>query len=295
LFQSPCPPQISQQLLHQLKTRRYALLRPSEEGRETVLQARGKAEEFFDLSFEEKKKSELPTVKDDIFERKRNRGYVPHSTQEYYKMRVIDTPSNYPNNPEGIAEAYMKGIEYMHNVVKTSLNIVADGESGEKWILSDTMNTMQEFLLEGSAISTLRYFDQTKPRWQEIGGTEADAEEKGEERQYTPEKMKHDDIDVDFDSDHIALDAHYDTGVFTLILIGEIPGLQIWDPVAKQWLEMEKLGQLHDLVLIMGRKIELLVERGVPLKPTYHRVCINKSIRRHSILFFYDLLTSNDD
>ena len=65
--------------------------------------------------------------------------------------------------------------------------------------------------------------------------------------------------------------------------------------ISKQWLEMEKLGQLHDLVLIMGRKIELLTEKDVPLLPTYHRVCIDRTVRRHSILFFYDLLTSNDD
>ncbi len=52
----------------------------------------------------------------------------------------------------------------------------------------------------------------------------------------------------------------------------EVSGLQVFDQFHKKFLNVEELGKVGDLVLIMGRKIELLLTKDVKLEPTLHRV-----------------------
>jgi len=93
---------------------------------------------------------------------------------------------------------------------------------------------------------------------------------------------------------HSPCDEHFDTGVLTLILVSEVPGLEILDQKSGKWLEIERLGTPGDVVVIMGRKVEMLFAKEANLKPTFHRVRIPKNIVRHSILFFCDLPSGPD-
>ena len=117
-------------------------------------------------------------------------------------------------------------------------------------------------------------------------------------------------IDGEVEEDHEPLGEHVDTGIMTLIrlrysthssplfpllssphlslpcpliisiplilspnlLHSEVQGLVVFDQLHKKFLNVEELGQVGDLVLIMGRKIEFLLEKGAKLTPTLHKV-----------------------
>lgn len=76
--------------------------------------------------------------------------------------------------------------------------------------------------------------------------------------------------------------------------ISEVQGLQVLDQLHNKYLNLEEVGQVGDLVLIMGRKIEFLLSEGAKLTPTLHKVVIPKNRERFSILFFMDLPGGKD-
>ena len=89
---------------------------------------------------------------------------------------------------------------------------------------------------------------------------------------------------------------HYDTGVMTLIRLSDVAGLEVFDEIGKEgWIEVEKEGREGDMVLIMGRKIELLTHKQANLHPSFHRVVLPPNTQRYSILFFFDLPSGKDD
>ena len=67
---------------------------------------------------------------------------------------------------------------------------------------------------------------------------------------------------------------HTDTGILTLIICSDVPGLQVWDIHNNKWLEVEKLfNPGEDMFVIMGRKMELFALQSPPvLCSTTHRV-----------------------
>jgi len=80
----------------------------------------------------------------------------------------------------------------------------------------------------------------------------------------------------------------------TLIRISEVPGLVVFDQLHKKYMNLEELGQVGDLVLIIGRKLELLLHKSAKIEPTLHKVVIQKNKERFSILFFMDLPGGKD-
>jgi hypothetical protein len=141
---------------------------------------------------------------------------------------------------------------------------IEDDKTGKRWMNISTFKPIRDFLPEGSSMSVIRYSEKIE--------TASDKE-----------------LET-----HIPCDAHYDTGIVTFILISEVPGLEVVDQVTKKWIPLEKLGRPGDLVLILGRKVQMLFNPNAKLNPTFHQVQIPKSVRRHSILFFCDIPAGPD-
>eukprot|EP01113_Clastostelium_recurvatum_P033590 TRINITY_DN4458_c0_g1_i1.p1 TRINITY_DN4458_c0_g1~~TRINITY_DN4458_c0_g1_i1.p1 ORF type:complete len:153 (+),score=8.94 TRINITY_DN4458_c0_g1_i1:224-682(+) len=99
-------------------------------------------------------------------------------------------------------------------------------------------------------------------------------------------------------------DSHTDTGILTFIVCSRVPGLEIWDSHHNVWLNVErdiiKYKEENDLALdhhhhrhiimcIMGEKIGMFTGASADqLRPTRHRVVVDHSISRTSLLYFMD-------
>jgi isopenicillin N synthase-like dioxygenase len=276
----------------------FAVLRDSPENVEMVRECRSKVSEFFHLPMEEKKKYEI-FVEDDIRGKRRvNRGYLSYQHKEFLKIRLNDPQESYPT-VEGLHHAFSSAMNHMHDIVHSALRKVSIGsqevfaDSDGPWIKPDFLETAKEFLIGGSSLSVIRYYNMMNIPAESI--IEEKVSDPSYEDSMAPKSVE-DDVGGSAGASHIPCGEHYDTGIFTLILLSEIPGLQVENRETKEWIPIEKVGQTGDFALIMGRKIDLLkAHRDLPLKPTFHRVEKSNDIERQSILFFYDLQTSPHD
>lgn len=184
-------------------------------------------------------------------------------------MRLVDPKEAYPDEPKDLYDHFSRSLDRMHNLARSTLMHIAAGlpdgdgkEQEHRWITQSSLDACMEFMEPGSSVSVIRYF-----------ASESDAP-----------------------ALHCPCDEHYDTGVLTVILLSEVPGLQVEnrhkpDWVTQEWIPVEEVGRPGDFVVIMGRKIEILCERDCGLTPTFHRVQLRQDVMRHSILFFYDMQT----
>jgi isopenicillin N synthase-like dioxygenase len=87
------------------------------------------------------------------------------------------------------------------------------------------------------------------------------------------------------------LTKYLDTGILTLIICSDVPGLQVWDLQNKEWLEVEKLViPKEDMFVIMGRKMQFFsATTPSPFMPTTHRVALPLNTERSSLLYFQDV------
>ena len=277
----------------------FAVLRDTPENVEMVRECRRKVADFFHLPMEEKKKYEI-FVEDDIRGKRRvNRGYLSYQHKEFLKIRLDDPQETYPASVEGLHPAFSSAMNHMHDIVRSALHKVGIGsseaynESEGRWISEDFFTTAKDFLVGGSSLSVIRYYNMMNIPPESVLG-EKESEEK--EPSYDAPKDVEDVYGVAAGDRHIPCSEHYDTGIFTLILLSEIPGLQVENRETKEWIPIEKVGQPGDFALIMGRKIDLIKRpKDLPLTPTFHRVEKANDVERQSILFFYDLQTSPHD
>mmetsp|Transcript_8844 Transcript_8844/g.10925 ORF Transcript_8844/g.10925 Transcript_8844/m.10925 type:complete len:157 (-) Transcript_8844:16-486(-) len=91
---------------------------------------------------------------------------------------------------------------------------------------------------------------------------------------------------------------HKDTGIFTLIMTSNVPGLDVYDNKLQAWIPLETLIQQHRdppnteiMVLLMGHKAPLFL--GAKCQPTLHRVTVKKAVERPSFLYFMDTAKIN--
>jgi isopenicillin N synthase-like dioxygenase len=239
----------------------FVVLRDDDEGVNKIRDCRAQVSQFFDSPKEEKLKHEV-FVESVAGKRRVNRGYIPQDQKEFFKMRLIDGEEAFPAQ-KGLFRSFSAAMNHMHDVARCSFEKLALGPGdGQRWVTDDTLENTGPFRERGSSLSVIRYFDMSQKREEE---------------------------------EHVPCDAHYDTGILTMILLSEVPGLQVENRETKEWIPIEKVGRPGDFALIMGRKIDLLAKKEVGLQPTYHRVQIPSNVVRHSILFFYDLQTSPHD
>jgi len=137
--------------------------------------------------------------------------------------------------------------------------------------------------LSKSSLSYIHYFPMTE-------SSADDSQNNSNWEEYKDEKGKEKDKWIE-DGFTYPSKTHTDTGILTLIICAEVPGLQVWDSVNKKWLEVEKLvTPREDLFVIMGRKCELFsTVKESPFKATTHRVALPLNTERNSLLYFVDV------
>jgi len=251
-------------VVESLQQRGYCIIRPNKTTIDQLLSMRDNVASFFDLSEEEKKKYMPPASTDPLLKGRRpNRGYCTGKSKEYLKIRLRDESSAYPQQPAELESAFRDAMnslwELTHAAFLQIANTTIDG-TDKPWMDKKTVDNLTPFFPEGSSVSVIKYH----------------AEDSSSEIDHTP------------------LDEHVDTGIVTLIRVGDVPGLHVFDQQRQEWLEIEKIAPINDLLLIMGRKMELLLDRSVKLVPTLHRVVIPKNKERYSMLFFMDVPTGKD-
>lgn len=245
-----------------LRERGYCVIDPGDQTAGLVQSCKDSVAEFFSLPLEDKVAFEMPVSTDPLLRGRRpNRGYIRGKGKEYLKIRLIDESKSYPKDPPALEENFRTGMDAMRDIAFNALYGLGTVEVGGNTCLDVVaVDKIKSFFPEGSSVSVIKYF----------------VEDEGTEE------------------DHVPLGEHVDTGVMTLIRISEVPGLQIFDQLHQKFLNVEELGEVGSLVLILGRKIELLLSRSVKLEPTLHKVVIPKNKERFSILFFMDLPGGKD-
>lgn len=255
------------QILDSLRERGYCVIRPETETADLVKSCKESVADFFLLPLEDKKVFESPENPDPLLKgRRANRGFVQGKSKEYLKIRMIDKETSYPTSPTDLQDKFSRSMKAMSEISINALYALGDVPVDESntdnngWLDIKATDNVKSFIPEGSSVSVIKYFQ----------------------------------IDGDTEDDHEPLGEHVDTGIMTLIRVSEVQGLQVYDQLHKKYLNVEEIGQVGDMVLIMGRKIEFLLHKDVKLTPTVHRVIIPKNKERFSILFFMDLPGGKD-
>jgi len=208
---------------------------------------------FGEQDFEEKEKLEK---KHELWSnRKANKGYIHvKDVKEYLKLSLVE--EEYPTHPDTLKPAFDKVFSSLNEIAKRGLGVLSTYKvDGTPYIKEDIYAHLQRKVDEKSSISLIHYFA---------------AAEDG-----TPSNE------------------HVDTGLLTLIICAQVPGLQVKDRLTEQWLEVEKMVTPGvDMFIIMGKKMELLanVHNENPLfKATFHQVALPNGTERSSLLFFLDV------
>jgi len=251
-----------QELGECLEQRGYCLIHPNQETIDVLLKAKEDVTVFFDSPDEGKKAFIAPPNTDPLLMGKReNRGYMLESTNEYLKIRMPDASSRYPQTPQSLESSFRASMNHLLKIglsVCQSIAKLPIRNSNKTWIDPNSLGILERFLPIGSSFSVMRYWIA-------------------------------DDHDV---REHEPVDEHVDTNVLTLIRIGETPGLRIYDQLYGRWVELEKMAQKNDLVLLIGSKIHIFGDHSMPLTPIKHKVIIPKNKERYSILFCLDVPTA---
>eukprot|EP01012_Entosiphon_sulcatum_P021083 TRINITY_DN2587_c0_g1_i1.p1 TRINITY_DN2587_c0_g1~~TRINITY_DN2587_c0_g1_i1.p1 ORF type:complete len:321 (-),score=44.57 TRINITY_DN2587_c0_g1_i1:7-945(-) len=284
-------PRARKELCESFQEHGYAVLKPERSTVTTINRARMAAAGFLAKPQDFKRQWELEADSDVTGPRRRNRGFVPGTDREYFKVRMIDKDESYP---PGLQQPLGAAMEWMYKLLWTCFLQLAQGpvptapsltdkfppiknysmeelkqistpkrvdvnEDTTRWAPQSTVAVMYPFVPEGSSISIIRYFNQGK-------------------------------------SGHQSCEEHHDTGLLTCVMAGEVPGLEIYDDKFKEWVEVEALCPPGDLLLMPGRKLELFAclapERA--LRSAFHRVSMPANLERHSILFFMDVPAGPD-
>jgi len=252
------------ELVASLQQRGYCIIRPTNATVQQLLGMKDSCASFFSLPADEKEKYTPPASTDPLLKGRRpNRGFCKGKSKEYLKIRLIDKSQAYPQQPAELEHNFRTAMNELwditHGAFKSLASTTIKG-TNKTWMDPKTVANLTPFFPEGSSVSVIKYFAE----------------------------------DSDSETDHTPLEEHVDTGVMTLIRVGEVPGLHVFDQLRKEWVEVEKVAALNDLLLIMGRKMELLLDGSVKLVPTLHRVVIPKNKERYSMLFFMDVPTGKD-
>lgn len=261
------------QLEQSLSTRSYATFSLTDESKiQSLHHLIRNANTFFGEEQEEKNK---------LISDEGNVGYVKTSTREFLKLRNLDIDRLKENESSDIdtdnASLSLQilediGWKCFKGLNRTSENIISDEE----------LIDLKECLEERASLSIVHYFPARK----------------SESDDYIREMPKAKDICGHTESSFETCSQHKDTGIFTLILTSNVPGLEVYDTLLKCWIPLEKLIQNHRdspkkeiMVLMMGHKAPLFL--GNQYEPTLHRVSVEKDVERPSFLYFMDTAKIN--
>jgi len=185
---------------------------------------------------------------------KLNLGYVlVPGVREYLKLRKSDTENLWPTSPPNLKDHW---ISVLNDLKDISWNIFKSlSDYGPKTKLSDPEleSAIAAFVDSKSSISLIHYFPVTEEN-----------------------------------KSNCVCGVHEDTGLVTLGVRSDVPGLIVFDRVKKDWIEIEKYVEPGDVVAFLGQKVPLFSGSDI-WKATTHKVEVPLNTERNACVFLLDV------
>jgi len=142
--------------------------------------------------------------------------------------------------------------------------------STQAFMEAQLAKTTLERIEKASSLSFIRYHPRVEPEARNASEASTPTSAGDEDGQNVPSKT------------------HTDTGLITLILCNDVPGLQVKPHQGDEFLNVEELYAPHDhLFIIIGQKMSLFaLNSPSAFQPTVHKVSIPYRVQRHSLLYF---------
>jgi len=228
---------------------------------------------------EEKEKSRAPQPE---ISRRPNRWYIPGPRHEYLKMRINDEPNSYPQNPENLHSAFRDAQDQLMKLASSTLKAIARGSipnSNNTGEISETGKSEEESILEdGSSSQWIEPIlaEQSLKRAHDISSLVT--------MHYYPANQIESDqiISIEDEKKHQPLREHCDTGMVTLLVVGETEGLEVKDQDSQRWFCAESELRRGDILLIIGKALRRMIDPRIPISPTLHRVRMHRDLHRFS-------------
>jgi len=218
---------------------------------------------------------------DELFKelgRKPNIGYVlTPQKKEYLKFKEKTNRSMFPSNTiyEHFQTLFTTWREIGEKAIETlCTEVVVDPKTKQSATLieADELENLKKFGRLHSSISLIRYFSKLA----EAGDVEAEA------KLSEDEKLCNRTVEI-------PLGKHVDTGVITLILSSDVPGLQMLDRRSNQYFFCEKaFPDPKYMFVIAGRKMEMFSWKK-KIHPTWHFVQVPTDTVRYSTMYFMEI------
>ncbi|KAL6051416.1 hypothetical protein QOT17_019237 [Balamuthia mandrillaris] len=244
-----------QKLCELLSQRGYCLLscRGDQQLHACLLELVQKRESFFAL--EQEQKDSLKVF--DEMGVGLNNGYVDvKPRREYLKLRLCDPAEWWPTGMEGFEEAFRASLEAMHQIAWRCFLTVANSQqaNGKPLMRSTDIEAVAEFTKEKSSISLIHYYKQGEQHVDEQGKKDESEEEEGkgkhkEAENGDKEEEANGSSKEASDKKEDVCSLHTDTGLLTIGVSSDVPGLQIYDKKEHAWMQVESCCQPLDLVL----------------------------------------------
>jgi len=255
----------------------YAVIRLNEESENLLREYENMSREFFELDMKTKEEfrgKEKDPLLAEIGPRP-NIGYIHTKPKEYLKLRGTDPIESVPEKPDGFRDSFKRTAEFFATLGDKCLLYVGTcpTSDGKNYMKDDVLKSARSLSLDGSSISSIRYFKQTD-------GPEAASVN-------VPDEYGNTNAEGD---EGLRLGIHADTGLLTFIRCACVPGLQIENRVTKEYFTAEeKFEPEKHLFCISGRKLHMMSAGDEKIFiPTLHRVLFDPTVERNSLLYFMD-------
>eukprot|EP01119_Soliformovum_irregulare_P023477 TRINITY_DN8196_c0_g1_i2.p1 TRINITY_DN8196_c0_g1~~TRINITY_DN8196_c0_g1_i2.p1 ORF type:complete len:175 (-),score=35.49 TRINITY_DN8196_c0_g1_i2:26-550(-) len=173
----------------------------------------------------------------------------------------------------------------MDDIGKACLDCLANHQANGTPFMKPELYASVKGQLSRSSLSLIRYFPVG-----EVDATPDDQKNNSNADEYVEEADAEKDLVKDVAYTYPSK-THTDTGILTLIICADVPGLQVWDIQSNRWIEVEKVFNPHtDMFVIMGRKMQFFsAQESSIFKATTHRVALPLNTERTSLLYFVDV------
>jgi len=180
-----------------------------------------------------------------------NIGYVKGgNSREYIMVRISDGEDVWPKYPPLLSRNLKDVYSILHEIAWNVFDAVAHyGGPDNKLSDPETLGPVKELVATHSSIGLIHYFKNEEP---------------------------------------CVCKPHEDTGLITIGVRPEIPGLTIWDRLKNDWVEVEKLTNEGDLICFIGHKLPLFSGCNI-WNATTHKVEIPVGTERNSLVFQLDV------
>lgn len=170
-------------------------------------------------------------------------------------MRPIDADHLWPNKPDNFKDAFTEFHKLYTKIAKNCFVFLSewvdyDEPDPVRFIRSDDTAAICEVIEERSSLSMIKYFSVEKT-------TEV-------------------------------CDEHTDTGILTFITRTHRPSLEIWDRSENQYVKIEELLEIGDIVVFVSEKVPLF-SGSMNFRAAFHRVRMTEGPVRLSIAYLLDV------